>query len=99
MKDLEKMLMKKKDKGDGSMDEMHRKAKMEVIQELIQMAKEEMGSRYASDLSNPLGEPDMQEVKVMAEDEEGLEKGLDKAKDVLGMLPGMDEDEEDEELG
>jgi hypothetical protein len=89
MKDLEKMLMSKKDKGEMSEQEMQ--AKMEVLQELLQMAQEAMGSKVKGGLD------EMQKVSVMAPDKESLTKGLDLAKEVAAEAPELTEEEPKEE--
>jgi hypothetical protein len=75
------------------------KAKMEVLQELMDMADQSETSGLMDD---------MQQVTVAAPDKEGLVEGLEKAEDIMGempedMMPDMDmedeeEDEEDEDM-
>lgn len=88
MKDLEKMLMSKKDKGEMSKEDIQ--AKMDVLMELMQMAREAMGSKVKS------GMDEMNKVSVMAPDKEGLEEGLDKAKELM-QSPMLEESEEEME--
>lgn len=77
MKDLEKLMSKS---GKSEMSEDAKRAKMEVIMELMEMAKEMMADgvhKGMSDMKAP------KEVSVMAADQEGLEEGLDMAKDLV----------------
>lgn len=74
MKDLEKMLMKKKSSGEMSKEEIQ--AKMEVLQELMEMCQQKMGS----DVKNGMDE--MQKVTVAAPDQESLLEGLEKAHEI-----------------
>lgn len=98
MKDLEKILMKKmSNKEPSEMSPEMLQAKEEVLQELIQAMQELRGKRVGSDLGA------MQKVSVMSPDKEGLKEGLEKAEDVLEMMPEegemeeMEMPEEDEE--
>jgi hypothetical protein len=91
------MEMMKKDGGDG-MDEASKKAKMDVLKELFNLASGSMGEHVKDGL---------QKVSVMAKDKEGLMKGLEKAKELAGgkdlspaaasMKAMMEEPEEDED--
>jgi hypothetical protein len=83
MKDLEKLMAKKP---EGKMDKAAVQAKMDVIQELLEMAQEAMAGRVKG------GMDEMQKVSVMAPDKESLSEGLDMAQ----MLAG-DESEDEEE--
>lgn len=74
MKNLEQMLMQKKDKSEMSKEEIQ--AKMEVLQELMDMCKDKMGSSVKS------GMDEMQKVTVAAPDTESLAAGLEKAKEL-----------------
>lgn len=93
LKDLEKMMMKKKD--SGKMDDQAKQAKMEVLQELMQMCQEAMGNNVKS------GMDEMKKVSVMAPDKESLLEGLEKAEEVVEspMMEKMEEmsEEKDEE--
>ncbi len=103
MKDLEKMLMSKQ--GPEASDESDprvAKAKMDVLQELLQMAQEQMGAKVKGDMDG------LQKVTVAAPDAEHLAEGLDKAKEVVGSplmkeisedadMPVHDEDQEEEQ--
>lgn len=99
MKDLEQMLMKKKDSGKMSEDAV--KAKQEVLEELMAMCEQALGHGVKS------GMDEMKKVSVMAPDKKSLVEGLDKAKDLAQspMLEKMeemahkdlDEDQEEEE--
>lgn len=90
LKDLEKMMMSKKDKSQMSEQEMQ--AKMEVLQELLHMAQEAMGSKVKN------GMDEMKKVSVMAPDQASLEKGLEMAKEVSASpeLAKIEEDAEEE---
>jgi hypothetical protein len=71
------------------MDEkMNKRAKMEVLKELMDMAMGEMKGRTGK----MLGE--MKKVSVMAPNKEALEEGLDKAKDVVEDMPMEDEEDD-----
>lgn len=59
-------------------DNSHAEAKMQVLNELRDMAMEMMGEKVKGKLPGQ-----MHGVEVMAPDKEGLEKGLDLAKAVL----------------
>ena len=74
MKNLEQMLMQKKDKSEMSPEEVQ--AKMDVLQELMDMCKEKMGQSVKS------GMDEMNKVTVAAPDKESLAMGLDKAKEI-----------------
>lgn len=91
MKNLEKMLMSKNDK-NGKMSEQEIQAKMDVLMELMDMAKQALGSKVKS------GMDEMQKVSVMAPDKEGLEEGLDKAQEILESSPHMMEESKEEML-
>lgn len=86
MKDLMEMLMKKKGMPEKA-DENVKSAKMQAIQELMQVLEGMMGEDIDS----------MRKVTVAAPSEEGLEEGLDKAKEIVSEMPEMEEDEEDYE--
>jgi succinate dehydrogenase/fumarate reductase flavoprotein subunit len=75
MKDLEKLLMKKSASGKMSAEEVQ--AKMDVLEELLEMAQSEMGGRVKHGMDS------MKKVSVIAPDQEGLEKGLEKAKELV----------------
>lgn len=68
------MLMQKKDKSSMSKEEIQ--AKMEVLQELMDMCKDKMGQSVKS------GMDEMNKVTVAAPDKESLAMGLDKAKEI-----------------
>lgn len=72
---------------------MHKKAKLDTLKALKRMAMDEIRGRMTDeDMS-----PEMSKVVVKADDKDGLEAGLNKAKDVLSDLP-MDEDEEESSM-
>jgi len=83
MKDLEKLLMKKKE--TGKMSEEEAQAKMDVLSELL-----EMGSRVKNGMDS------LKKVSVISDDKEGLEKGLEKAQELVEK-PEMEEMLESEE--
>jgi hypothetical protein len=84
MKDMMKMMDAKK--SGGEMSEQEIQAKMDVVQELLQMAQEAMGSRVKSDMD------EMQKVSVAAPDKESLLAGLEMASEVA---EGDEEGEEE----
>lgn len=88
MKDLEKMLMSKKDKSKMSDQEVQ--AKMDVLMELMEMAKDALGSKVKS------GMDEMQKVSVSAPDKESLEEGLEKAQELVEKSPDMMMEEKEE---
>lgn len=69
-KDLEKLFRKKLEE-KGPISEKEQKARDSVYDDLSEMADEEMVKPIKA-------------VKVMSNSKEGLEEGLDKAKEVLG---------------
>lgn len=73
-------------KPEGKMDKASVQAKMDVIQELLEMAQEAMAGKVKG------GMDEMQKVSVMAPDKESLSEGLDMAKMIAG-------DEEEPEAG
>lgn len=86
------MLMQKKDKSNMSKEEIQ--AKMDVLQELMDMCKDKMGQSVKS------GMDEMNKVTVAAPDKESLAMGLDKAKDIAEdpkMLAMMEEGSPKEE--
>jgi hypothetical protein len=84
---FEKLLAKKKAKGE-MLPEQEQSARGSVLEDLIG----NMGERQAKKLDG------LKKVSVMADSEEGLKAGLDKAKDVVGKMPeAMDGDEESPE--
>lgn len=85
MEMLGKLMSAKKD-GD-ELDPMYKKAKMGVLKDL----HKHMGSMIGDDMSMPM---DMKKVTVAADDEEGLEQGLEKAKDLVEEMPMAEESEE-----
>jgi len=93
MKDLEKMLMQKMGgkKEDSEMSPEMCQAKEDVLQELIEAMQGLQEQRVGDGMKS------MQEVSVMAPDKEGMKKGLEKAEDVLEMLPSDEEEMESSE--
>lgn len=80
MKDLEKLMSKS---GKSEMSEDAKKAKMEVIMELMEMAKEMMADGVHKGMTEIKSPKEIKEVSVMAPDQESLEEGLDVAKDIV----------------
>jgi len=90
MKDLMKMIMKNKGESEEMSPEKI-KAKMDVIQELLDMAGESQGKGLAGKL---------QKVSVMAPDKESLLEGMNKAQDLVEESPEsemMEEESEEDE--
>lgn len=85
MDEMMKMLGKHS-KADGAMSEQEKRAKMEVLKELFDMAHEAMGHSVKS------GMDEMHKVSVMAPDKESLAEGLEMAEDVVD--PEMEHEEE-----
>lgn len=71
-----KMMEKKKDSQEMTPEE--KKAKMDVIMELLEIAHEAMGSNVKSGLDGMT-----QKVEVMAPNKEKLIEGLEKAEEVV----------------
>lgn len=91
MKNLDKLMDKKK--GDKEIDPMHKAAKMSMLKSL----RDDMVDMMKGDLENP---SHMKKVEVASSDKEGLEAGLDKAKEMLAdhnaNSDELGQDEEDE---
>lgn len=103
MKNLEDMLTKKSDKSEMSKEEIQ--AKMEVLQELMDMCKDKMGETVKSGMDEIHSPKEMQKVTVAAPDSESLALGLDKAKDIaedpkmmkaMEKMPSMLSEDEEE---
>ena len=77
---LQKLIEKKKAK-QGELSQNESKAKGSVLKELIGDMTDEMGGK-------------LKKVTVAAPSKAGLEKGLDKAKQMMGSLPSDKEMEE-----
>ena len=82
MKDLMKMMAKKKDKGEMSKED--KQAKMDVLKELLEMAMEKSGM----DVSEG-----MKQLTIAAPDKEGLMEGMEKAEEMMDEMPNGEEDE------
>lgn len=81
-------LMAKKQKEGKTLSPMEQKAKLSVLGHMHDMASDEMAKKMSP----------LHKVSVMSDSEEGLEHGLDKAKDVLGHLPeALDDSNPDHE--
>jgi len=78
---------------------VHKKAKLDVLKALRQVAMELIKEKSEEgDEGEMPGMPEhLQKVSVMAKDKQGLEKGLDKAKQVLSGMPEVAESESDDE--
>jgi len=85
MDKFKELLMKKKKEGK-MLDPKMAGHKMEIIQQLMEMMSGEMGENLKG----------LKKVTVAAPDKEGLEKGLEKAQEVIGE-ESMEEGEECEE--
>ncbi len=68
-----KMLKAKKDKNKDSMSDNEKEAKLNVMKELRDSASKMMGDKVRG----------IKELSVVAPDKKGLEKGLDKAKELI----------------
>lgn len=66
-------LMKKKEEQDSPMSDMEKESKISVLNEIRDLASKAMGSKLDG----------MKKVSVMSDSKEGLEKGLNKAEDLL----------------
>lgn len=77
-------------KPEGKMDKHAMQAKMDVIQELLEMAQEAMAGKVKG------GMDEMQKISVMAPDKESLSHGLDMAKMLSGESEESEEDESEE---
>jgi hypothetical protein len=86
--DLKELLKKKMGKDKVKpMDEKEKMAKSSVLDELLAAADEAMGG----------GLKDLKKVTVVAPSKEGLEDGLEKAKELTAEQPEAQDDEEKEE--
>ena len=83
MKEVMEKLMEKK--SGKSADK--KKAKMDSIKKMMEHASKMMKDDMA----------DMKKVTVMANDEEGLEEGLETAKEILGSKSKKNNPDEDDE--
>lgn len=82
------------------MNSTHKRAKLDVLKALRQVAMDliKEKSEEGDEGEMPEMPEHMQKVAVMAKDKEGLEKGLDKAKQVLGVMPDMHSEEDEAEM-
>jgi hypothetical protein len=69
-------------------------AKLDVLKELRSMAMEMMGDKMQSHFPGK----DIQEVTVAAPDREGLEQGLEVAKDLSADAPSQEESDLDDDM-
>lgn len=89
LREMFEKLMKSKE-GERKMSNPEVKARENILSKISEDAEKQMGEKLGGHL---------QKVSVMAKDKKGLEKGLDKAKEVLGQLPeGETEEHEASEL-
>lgn len=65
------------------MEQKQIKAKLDVLMEMLEMIQSEMGGSVKSGMDELMQPKKMQEVSVMAPDEESLEEGLEMAKEIL----------------
>lgn len=71
---MDKLLAALEKKKAKPMDELAKKAKLSVIQDMKKAAEQKMGDKLGK----------LKKVSVMSDSDEGLEKGLEKAKQILG---------------
>lgn len=90
MKGIEKLLDKKKKSGKGMLSDVQKDASMSAVSGLKDMANKMLNDSFHSG---------MKKVSVASDSEAGLEKGLDKAKQIISQKEqdGMVEDAEDDE--
>ncbi len=86
----DKMMNKENEPAMSS--DSHDQAKLEVLEELREMAMKLMGDKMGSKLAP---KEEMQEVTVAAPDEQSLQAGLEMASEVV---PEMADEEDDMEL-
>jgi hypothetical protein len=87
MEKLMKLLAKKKEMGQ-ELSPVEKEAKMSVVDSLKKMAQDHMGDAMKKG---------MKKVSVLSDSEEGLEHGLDKAKDIVKKLPKAEDEESEPE--
>jgi len=83
MKDLKELLGAKK-----KIDPIEKEAKLAAVKGMRKMA----GDMMADDMKS------MKKVTVAAPDQEGLEAGLEKAKDVVEEMPEMEDESPEDEM-
>lgn len=83
MKDLKELLGAKK-----KIDPIEKEAKLNAVKGMRKMA----GDMMADDMKS------MKKVTVAAPDQEGLEAGLEKAKDVVEEMPEMEDESPEDEM-
>lgn len=89
MNSMEKMIKELKEKKKGKeMSPMEQKVKRSLAQEMGEEAKDVIRSQMKG----------LKKVTVAAQDKEGLEEGLDKAKEIVEEAPEMESHEEEEEM-
>jgi len=77
MSELERMFSAGQEKEGGPMSEQHRQVKMDMLKELMDHARKGMGDKVLGGLEG------MKKVTVASPSSEGLEAGLEKAKELL----------------
>lgn len=86
MNKLDRILRLKKGKEEG-MDDLEKTAKMDILEQLRKAASEEMGDKLKN----------YRKVTVASDDAEGLEAGLEKAKEMLSHSGEEEQDEDGED--
>jgi hypothetical protein len=86
-------LMEKKAKSQKEMMPLEKDAKVRAVQAMRKMASDEM--------AGPLKQLGAKKVSVMADSEEGLKEGLEKAEEIVeeGLPKKLDSEEGEEEMG
>ena len=86
-------LMEKKAKSQKDMMPLEKDAKVKAVQAMRKMASDEM--------AGPLKQLGAKKVSVMADSEEGLKEGLEKAEEIVeeGLPKKLDSEEGEEEMG
>ena len=78
------------------MNDNHKRAKLDVLKALRKVAMDLISEKADEGQEGEMPMDHMQKVSVMAKDPQGLEKGLDKAKDILkGGMPEVAESEDE----
>lgn len=88
--DALKKIMDKKLNKEGEMDPMKKKAKMELVEELRSMAEDMMKQDLTGHMDG------LKKVTVASDSKEGLEKGLEKAKEIAKSPLALEGSEEEE---
>lgn len=88
MSKLEKMLMGQKE--ENKMSQKGMDVKMEMLKELMDAAKDGMKGKLLGEMEG------MKKITVASPSQEGLEEGLDKAKELLGSEESEESPEHEE---